>query len=172
MKNDTIKLLESIQSNLNESELLNAVKSIFDKNAKQTAKSISVSYDNADLWITDAGKYVKLDTKKDKGTVLHTNKGNMNGPSIHLSVEKSNDIYSTIKKLKNDFDKSTFIDVENKYIVYASNLSTNEEGYLSDDKSIVNRDNAKVYSDKDNAEHDLINLINNNKDIKGKVEEI
>ena len=169
---NTRNLFESFQKHLNENELLTAVKSIFDKNAKQTAKSISVYYNNADLWITDAGKYIKLDTKKDKGTILHTNKGDMNGPSIHLKVEKSNNIYDTIKKLKNDFDKSTSIDVENKYIVYASNLSTNEEGYLSDDKSIVNRDNAKVYSDKDSAEHDLINLINDNKDIKGKVEEI
>ena len=69
---NSFKLLESIQSNLNvadNNELLSAVQSVFDKNAKQFNKSISVVYDGVDLWITDAGNQVKLDTKKDKGVV-------------------------------------------------------------------------------------------------------
>lgn len=152
----TRNLLESIQSNLKENELLNAVQSILDKDAIQKGKSILATYDNVDLWITDTYDKVKLDTKKDKGAVLHTQKGDMNGPSLHLSASKSNGYISAIKNLKNQFDKHVNVEIEEKFIIAI------DDKYLGNDGTLVNRNEAKIYNDSNNAEHDLIFYLQNN----------
>lgn len=167
---NSFKLLESIQTNLKEdaldNSLLNAVKSIFDKNARQFNKSISVDYDGIDLWITDTGKTIKLDTKKDKGAVLHTQKGDMNGPSLHLTADKSNGYVSAVKDLKNQLDKNINVEIEEKYII-----SINDK-YLGNDGNLVSKEKATIYNNYDKAQNDLYYYISNNQGATGEIIEL
>lgn len=171
MKSKTINLLESIRNNINEeinrnNELLNAVKSVFDKNAKQFNRSISVVYDGIDLWITDAGQLIKLDTKKDKGSILHTQKGDMLGPSLHISVKKTNDYISDLKSLKSKLDAETNIEIKEKYIVRI------DDKYLGNDGNLVSKEEATIYDNYDKAQNDLSYYISDNQGAIGEIIEL
>jgi len=81
-----------------------------------------------------------------------------------------NQMISILTKLKNKNNKNNVI--TNKYIVYIENNDTKQSGYLNTNKELDNKTNAYIYSNIENAEHDLYNYIFNNKNSNGYVEEV